>query len=216
MKHRFKIIVTDILVIAFAILFPHFGGLPMFAFPFVVLGLIWLYLRLHKQNFSSIGFKFSDINVRAFLIGGSIGIAYAVFAYWVLGPLLEYIGFKPANVSDFAYLRHNFKSYVSLVILASVLVIPFEEIVFRGFIFSKIKDWFGLSPRAFIISAIASSILFAAYHYQEGVGAMTGIFIFSLFEMWLYKIFKGNLWYLIFFHILYDVFMLGAIWQAYM
>jgi membrane protease YdiL (CAAX protease family) len=95
-----------------------------------------------------------------------------------------------------------------LLLLAAFLVVPYEEIVFRGFIFNRVRATFN---KSFLISGVITSILFALYHWQEGIGAVIAIFIFALFITWLYKVFKGNLWYLIFFHLAYDVFMLTMI-----
>ncbi len=102
-----------------------------------------------------------------------------------------------------------------LLVIACLLVIPFEEIVYRGFILTRIKAMIN-SKWAFILSGVITSIIFAFYHYQEGTGAVISIFFGSLIVIWLYKLFKGNLWYLIFYHIVYDVFMLTAIYLGYM
>jgi membrane protease YdiL (CAAX protease family) len=198
----------DGIMIAFAMLFPHYAHLPMYAYPFVVLGAMWIYLNLNGENFSSIGFRFSDLKFKAFYMGGALGLLYAVFSFGILGPFIIHLGFKSANLSDFNFIRHHLLNYLILILLAALLVVPYEEIVFRGFIFNRVKL---LAGKSFLISGIITSILFALYHWQEGVGAMIGIFIFALIITWLYKIFKGNLWYLIFFHLAYDVFMLGMI-----
>jgi membrane protease YdiL (CAAX protease family) len=199
---------VDIALVAFAMLFPHYGHLPMYAYPFVVLGVIWIYLNLNGENFTSIGFRFADLKMRAFWVGGAIGLVYAAFHFWILGPFITRLGFKSANLSDFSFIRHHFINYILLILLAAVLVIPYEEIVFRGFIFNRLRMMF---KGSFIVSGLVTSALFALYHWQEGAGAVIAIFIFALFITWLYKLFKGNLWYLIFFHILYDVFMLTMI-----
>ena len=204
---KFRIWV-DILMIAFVMLFPHYGHLPMYAYPFFVMGVVWIYLNLNGESFSSIGFRFSDLKLRAFYVGGLIGLAYAIFHFWILGPFIAHLGFKNPNLSDFSFIRHHFINYIVLLLLAAFLVIPYEEIVFRGFIFNRLKATF---KGSFIISGLITSILFALYHWQEGVGAVIAIFIFALFITWLYKIFKGNLWYLIFFRLLYDTFMLTMI-----
>jgi uncharacterized protein len=199
---------VDIIMIAFVMLFPHYAHLPMYAYPFVVLGVIWIYLNFNKESFASIGFRFADLKWRAFYIGGAIGLVYAAFNYWILGPFIIHLGFKSANLSDFDFIRHHFVNYIFLLLLAAFLVVPYEEIVFRGFIFNRVRVMFG---KSFLISGIITSILFALYHWQEGWGAVIAIFIFALFIAWLYKVFKGNLWYLIFFHLLYDTFMLTMI-----
>src|ERR1700761_3894482 len=151
----------DIALIAFVMLFPHFGHLPMYAFPFVVLGVIWIYLNLNGESFAAIGFRFSDLKMRAFLVGGTIGLLYAAFSYWILGPFITHLGFKSANLSDFNFIRHHFLNYIFLVLLAAFLVIPFEEIAFRGFSFTRIK---AMVSNSFFTSGIITSVLFAAYH----------------------------------------------------
>jgi membrane protease YdiL (CAAX protease family) len=203
-------ILVDIIMIAFVMLFPHYGHLPMYAYPFVVLGIVWIYLNLNGESFNSIGFRFSDLKWRAFYVGGAMGLLYAAFHYWLLGPFITHLGFKSANLSDFNFIRHHFINYIQLLLLAAFLVIPYEEIIFRGFIFNRIRAIFR-SGSSFIISGLITSMLFALYHWQEGLGAVIAIFIFALFITGLYKLFKGNLWYLIFFHILYDAFMLTVI-----
>lgn len=200
---------VDCVMIAFVMLFPHYAHLPMYAYPFVVLGVIWIYLNFNGESFNSIGFRFSDLKLKAFYTGGAIGLAYAAFNFWILGPFIIHLGFKSANLSDFNFIRHHFINYLLLLLLAAVLVVPYEEIVFRGFIFNRVKAMF---KKSFLISGVITSVLFALYHWQEGWGAVIAIFVFALFITWLYKVFKGNLWYLIFFHLLYDTFMLGMIW----
>src|ERR1700761_7646817 len=159
---------VDIVMIAFVMLFPHYGHLPMYAYPFVVLGVIWVYLNLVGESFTGIGSRFSDLQGRAVYIGGGIGLLYAAFHFWLLGPLLTHLGFRHANLSDFAYIRHHFIKFLWLLLLASGLVIPYEEIAFRGFILNRLKGIFGDKGNAFSFSGVIASILFALYHWQEG------------------------------------------------
>src|ERR1700744_6206000 len=105
---------VDIVMIAFVMLFPHYGHLPMYAYPFVVLGVIWIYLNLAGESFTSIGFRFNDLKLRAVYIGGGIGLAYAMFHFWLLGPFLTHLGFRHANLSDFAYIKHNPHNFLLL------------------------------------------------------------------------------------------------------
>jgi membrane protease YdiL (CAAX protease family) len=204
-------LVLDVVLIAFVMLFPHYGHLPMYAYPFVVLGVIWISLNLIGESFTSIGFRFNDLQSKAVYIGGGIGLLYTAFHFWLLGPFLTHIGFKHANLSDFAYIRHHIVNFLILIVLASVLVIPYEEIAFRGFILNRLKNIFGDKGNALSFSGIIASILFALYHWQEGWGAVVAIFIFALVITFVYRHYKSNLWYPIFFHIAYDIFMLAMV-----
>ncbi|MGZ3776073.1 MAG: CPBP family intramembrane glutamic endopeptidase [Mucilaginibacter sp.] len=198
-------------MVTFVILFPHYGQLPMYAYPFLILGVLWLYLHLFGERFKNIGFRFNDFNWHAIFIGGVAGLLYAIFNFELLGPLLMHLGFKQPNLSDFAHIRHHFINFLLLILLASLIVIPYEEIIFRGFILNRLKVFFGDKGNAFSFSGLLASILFALYHWQEGWGAIITIFIFAVITTFVYRKFKSNLWYAIFFHITYDVFMLTMI-----
>lgn len=205
-------IVLDILLIVFVMLFPHYGHLPMYAYPFIVLGVIWIYLNFNGESFTSIGFRFADLKWRTLYIGGGIGLLYAFFHFWLLGPFISHVlGFHHANLSDFAFIKHHIINYLLLILLAAALVIPFEEIAFRGFILNRLKNLFGDRGTAFSASGFAASALFALYHIQEGWGAVIAIFVFAVVITLVYRYFKSNLWYAIFFHIAYDIFMLTMI-----
>lgn len=212
MSQRFLLpLLLDILVIAFVLLFPHYSGLPMFVFPFIVLLVIALSLHASGQPFSRTGFSFRTFGWRPFLIGGAIGLIYAVADIFTLPYLFGLLGVPRANLADFDFIRHNLVNFIFLMVIAWLVVIPFEEIAFRGFIFTKIREWVPAGRWQFLISAILTSILFALYHVQLGLAGVLNAFIFALFISWLYKIFKGNLWYLIFFHAVYDTFVLNLI-----
>lgn len=207
----------DIFMIIFLVVFPHIAGLPMFIFPFVVFVICYLYLRLNKESFASIGFRIKDLTGKSFLIGGIIGLAYACFDYWLFGPLvIKITGLTRANVSDFDFIKHSFINYLILLAIAWIIVIPYEEIIFRGFIFSRIRNMISFSKYQFIIAGLITSVLFGLYHIQEGMAGVLNAFFFGIVVTWLYYRFNGNLWYLIFFHAVYDTFMLTAIRLGYM
>jgi membrane protease YdiL (CAAX protease family) len=204
-------------MIIFLVVFPHMAGFPMFIYPFVVLFICYLYLRINKENFKDIGLRFKDLNGKSFLIGGIIGLAYACFDYWLFGPfVIKITGLPNANVSDFDFIKHSFINYLLLLAIAWLIVIPYEEIVFRGFILSKIRNMLSSSKWQFSIAGLITSVLFGLYHVQEGMAGVLNAFFFGIVVTWLYYKCKGNLWYLIFFHAVYDTFMLTAIRLDYM
>jgi len=203
------VLVGDILMIAFLWLFPHFGVLPIYAYPPVLLLILWLWLRLQKKSFAAIGFKCNQVSFPSLLMGIALALVYFFFYYFVIGPLLtNYLHVPRSNVSDFYFVRSSFSGYITILFIAWVLAVPFEEIVFRGFIFYKLLQW---TRKKFWLAGFTCSVLFGAYHLQQGWGGVIHAFIFGMATTILYKYFKGNLWYLIFFHSAYDTIAITAI-----
>lgn len=201
----------DILVAAFAVVFPHIGRLPII-YPAIVLVVIWGYLRLTGRTFDSIGFRFRDLSARALIIGAIIGVTYAFFVFAILGPFILWsTGLPPADLHDFYFIRNDFRGFITLLFIACLWIIPYEEIVFRGYILTTAWQHLGKTSSSFWVAGFITSALFAFYHLQEGYSAVIGIFIGALFTAWLYRVFKGNLWYLISFHCAYDIVMLNFV-----
>ncbi|OQP38605.1 hypothetical protein A4H97_17915 [Niastella yeongjuensis] len=196
---------------------PHVAGLPMIIYPPVILLITYLYLRYYKQTFADIGFRWKDLSWRAMIIGSMLGVIWGLVLYFILGPLiLKLTGLPPANLSDFEGIRHNQNQFFGLLMIAWLLVIPYEEIIFRGLILTLLRRSFGNTRRGFWMAGIIQSILFTAYHFQEGGSALISIFIGAILMLALYKLFKGNLWYLIFFHATYDTVMLTLFRYGYL
>jgi membrane protease YdiL (CAAX protease family) len=80
-----------------------------------------------------------------------------------------------------------------LIFLALVVVAPlFEEMMMRGFLFSKLRQYLPLWPAAIIVS-----LLFAVAHGQVNVGIMT--FILSMFNCRMREK-TGSIWAGVFLH----------------
>ena len=206
----------DVLMIAFFFVVPHFGLTPIYIYPIVLLFICWLYLKLFHESFDDIGFRFSDFSFKSLLIGCLSGAAYFFFNYFLLGPLLQKLLHIPqADVKDFEYVKNNLVGYLLILLIAWTLGVPYEEIIFRGFMFTRIRKMLGNTKMNFAISGFITSVIFGFYHLQQGAGGIVHAFLFGIVTTILYKGFKGNLWYLIFFHAMYDTIAITAIRLGY-
>lgn len=198
-------------MIGFIWIFPHLGLLPIFIYPFVVLFVVWLYLKLNGEQFKDIGFRFSQLGWQPFIIGSAIGLGYAILDYWLLGPfMINIIGLRKANIADFNFVRNSIFNLLYILAIAWLIGVPYEEIVFRGFIFTRLRAMIKGKWR-YGICVLITSLLFAMYHFQQGASGVFNAFVFSLVISLVYRVYKGNLWYVIFFHAMYDTFMLTMI-----
>lgn len=202
----------DVFMIAFFFFVPHFGLMPIYVYPEVLLFVCWLYLKLFRKNFSSIGFRFSDFSLHSLLIGCLLGAAYFFLDDFVLSPIWRYLfHIPPADVKDFAFVKNSLTGYLLILLIAWVLGVPYEEIIFRGFMLTRIRKMVKAGKMNLVISGLITSVVFGLYHLQQGFGGIVNAFVFGVALMFLYKLFKGNLWYLIFFHAMYDTVAITAI-----
>ncbi|WP_259365030.1 CPBP family intramembrane glutamic endopeptidase [Psychrobacter sp. GP33] len=69
---------------------------------------------------------------------------------------------------------------VWLLVIAMVIVAPiYEELVFRGLLWSAISEQFS-TPRGAVIASIVTSIIFAVIHLQYGLYEITTIMLLAL------------------------------------
>lgn len=210
---KLVVLAGDVLLMAFLFLFPHFGILPIYAYPPVLLFICWLWLRLQKKNFETLGLRWKQLSVRALALGSACAAVYFLLYYFIIGPVLTtYLHLPQSDVSDFYFVRTSFSRYVAILVIAWLLAVPFEEIVYRGFMFYKLQLWL---KKNFWLAGFISSVIFGAYHLQQGWGGVVHAFIFGMATILLYKIFRGNLWYLVFFHSAYDTIAITAIRMGY-
>jgi membrane protease YdiL (CAAX protease family) len=146
-------------------MFPHSGILPMFTYSIPVLLLIWFYLKQSGEHFSDIGFSFGRITWKAVWVGLISGIVIFYFLQSAFFPLLaKAVPLAPANLKDFAAIRGNIYMYVFVVLMGWIIGGLYEEIVFHGFIFTRLERI--LPERARTPFAVGvTSIIFAFYHF---------------------------------------------------
>ena len=198
-------IFLSILAIAFCFFIPHYANLPIFIYPIVVLIVVWLYLKyISKENFSDIFFSFKRFRVKAIWIGIIAAILLSLFFRFAWDPFINsIIPSGKIDLSDFASIRNNPVNYV-IILLVSLLVGGFyEEIIFHGFIFTRLEKIFK-GKWATITAFMLTTITFGLYHFQQGVkGILLTAIAGAVYHVLILK-FNRNLWYGVFVHAFFD------------
>ena len=89
-----------------------------------------------------------------------------------------------------------------------------EEILFRGFLFTRLKLWLGDSLKARAGIILMASLIFGIPHFYQGFyGAVHAVLVGAVFGVMYYKN-KGNLWLLVVAHAFYDLFAILLIYQG--
>ena len=209
-------ILLALFAIAFVVLIPHSGVIPIpFGYSIPVLIFIWLFLKRSKENFSSIGFSFNRFEVKSVLIGTVTAILLFSFLNWVFFPLLvKIIPLPLANLGDIAKVKGNPGFYIFILAMGWVIGGFYEEIVFHGFIFTRLEK---LIPGKYtlVIAFLLCNVIFALYHLQLGSQGVINAFVAGCVYHALMLRYKRNMWYAIICHAVFDSIALTFIYAGY-
>jgi uncharacterized protein len=213
--NSFREIIFSILAIAVVFVFPHLGVAPNFTYAVPVLLFIWLYLKRSKESFADIGFSFKRFEKKAIWIGTIAGIIIFCFLNYVFFPLLKKIvHLPPADLTGFSAIRHNIPMYLFVLVMGWIIGGIYEEIVFHGFIFTRIEKMLG-GKYAAIISVLITGVIFGLYHIQLGAAGVINAFLAGLGYQLIMLRYKRNIWYSFFAHGIFDAIGITFIYLGY-
>lgn len=217
MQPNFKEVTLSILAIGFCFFFPHLGLLPITAYPAVVLLVLWLYIRfIVKGTFGDLLFSVKRFETRAVWIGILAAIFLSLFFQYAWDPLINrLLPGRGIDLSDFSFVRHNTPGYIFVLLLALFVGGFYEELVFHGFIFTRLENILG-GKQATIPAFIITNLIFGAYHFQMGLrGVLLATIAGSVYHLLILR--NGrNLWYGVFVHACYDFIGLTYIYLGYL
>jgi membrane protease YdiL (CAAX protease family) len=215
---RFSVlnISLTIFVMAFAVLFPHYTFIPVpFGYTIIVLFFIWLLLRRTKEDFADIGFNLKQFKGQSVWIGIVAAVLLFLFLNYVLFPLIGKMVVLPKpNLTDFNSVRHHFYNYLFILIMGLLVGGVYEELVFHGFIFTRLERIIG-GKYGTLISFLCANIVFGLYHVQLGAAGVLNAFFCGCAYQALMLRFNRNIWYAIFFHAFFDAIGLSLIYLGY-
>ena len=113
--------------------------------------------------------------------------------------------------TEYDFIRNKLSNLI-ITIIAAWIIGGFYEVVFRGFIQTKIQEWFIKYKYAFWLAGLLTSFLFGLYHWQQGIFGIISSFLGGLLWTFLLWHYKSNLWYPIISHAVYDTIALTMIY----
>jgi uncharacterized protein len=202
---KFREILFTLFAIAFVIVIPQSGIIPFpFAYSIPVLVFIWLFLKLYKEDFTALGFSFKRFEIKSVLVGTFAAIVLFAFINYAFFPLLQkIIALPPDELGGFNKVRHNAPFYIFILAMGWIVGGFYEEVVFHGFIFTRLEKIIG-GRHPTTISFWLCNIIFALYHLQLGIGGVINAFIAGIGYHALILHHKRNMWYGVFCHAAFD------------
>lgn len=212
---RLKELLLNLFAIGLIVILPHTELIPLFGYSIPILIVVWLLLKHFNEDFSSIGFSLKQFHPKAILIGSLSAILILSFMQLIFFPLLEnLVVFEEKEVGLYAFLKENKWQFYFTLLMGWIIGGVYEEIVFHGFLFTRLEK---MVPGRFStkIAFIITASIFGAYHYQLGAVGLINALIVGLVYLGLFLYFKRNLWYAIFCHGCYNSIVITLIYLGY-
>ena len=210
-----KEILLNIFTICVIVILPHTELIPNFGYSVPILLLVWIVLKYFNETFSKIGFSFKQFKPKSLIIGSLVAVLTLSFMQLIFFPVLEnFVVFEETEVGLYAFIKGNKWQYFFILIMGWLVGGFYEEIVFHGFIFSRLEKMIQ-GKYATAIAFIGTAIIFATYHYQlGGVGLINALIVGAVY-LGLFLFYKRNLWYAIFCHGMYNTIVITMIYHGY-
>lgn len=213
---RVKEILINVIAICTIVILPHTGLIPLFGYSIPILLFVWIVLKYSNETFSDISFSFKRFKTNSILIGSLAAVVSLSFMQLVFFPILEYfVTFEEPDIELYDFIRENKWQYFFTLIMGWLIGGFYEEIVFHGFIFTRLEKMIRGEYSTHISFALTACI-FGAYHFQLGTPGLINALIIGSVYLILLLLFKRNLWYSIICHGVYNSIVMTMIYYEYL
>jgi membrane protease YdiL (CAAX protease family) len=158
-----------------------------------LLPLAWISLRLRGVRWRDIGFRTYRTWGRTLTIGILAGVGIEALELFCTQPLLAALFGEMPDLTAFARVAGNVK-WLSVSLGFTWTLFAFgEELVYRGYLMSRIAALFGRTRIGWAITLVLVSLVFGLSHFRQGITGVSENFIDGMILGALYLRFGGNL-----------------------
>lgn len=208
--------ILSIIAIGIIIFLPHAELIPFFGYSIPILLFIWFVLKNSKETFFDIGFSLKRFKPKSILIGGLIAGLTLAFMQLIFHPVLDFfvsLEYKDVGLND--AIQDGKLQFFIMVIIGWLIGGFYEEIVFHGFIFTRLEKMFK-GKHSTNLSFVITSVIFGVYHIQLGASGLINALVVGAVYLALFLYFNRNLWYSIFCHGFYNTMVMTLIYFDYL
>lgn len=175
----------------------------------IMLYLVWLGLKLRDQSWKDLGLSLDSINLKSLLL--SFIVFVVAVGGFIVGSIVmaSIVGIPTeADMSGYNYIQGNLPMLI-LAIVAVFIASSFgEEVIYRGFLITRISEIGGSSKKWIWTAVLLSSIIFGLVHFNWGLMGIGQTFFMGLALAISYIVLDRNLWVLVFAHAYMDAILM--------
>jgi membrane protease YdiL (CAAX protease family) len=129
----------------------------------------WMSLRWRGLGWRDVGLARPVNWRRTIVIGVVCGIAMELLELFLTQPLLAKLFHKMPDLSDLGEMKGNWKALLLFIALSWTLAAFGEEMVYRGYLMSRVAGLFRDARIAWLVSLVVVSFLFGLGHIDQGI-----------------------------------------------
>ena len=208
--------ILSVIAIVTIIFLPHAEVIPFFGYSIPILLFTWLVLKYSNETFSDIGFSFKQFKPNSILFGSLVAVLTLAFMQLIFHPVLDFfVSFEYNDGGLIDTIQSGKLQFFIMVIMGFLIGGFYEEIVFHGFIFTRLEKIFK-GKYSTHVSFIITSVIFGVYHIQLGALGLINALVVGAVYLALFLHFKRNLWYSIICHGFYNTMVMTLIYFDYL
>jgi len=189
-------------VVLIMLIAPLFGFIDRNFVFFFGLGITFLILRGNKFDWAKFGI---GQKITGKIVLKSLLITLPLFLVFItiVDPLLQnWLG--EYNLSSVEGIKGDLVGYIVLMVIIWIFAAFGEEFLFRGYYMKSLAELLGNSNKAWIISAIITSLYFGISHIYQGLSGAMAVFLWSMIISLIFNKNRNNLLLLVLIHGFYD------------
>ena len=189
-------------VVLIMLIAPIFGFIDRNFVFFFGLGVAFLILKGSKFDWTRFGIG-QKITVKTILKSFIISIVLFTVFSTLIDPLLQsWLG--EYDLSSIEDIRGNLTGYIVLMFIMWIFAAFGEEFLFRGYYMKTLAELLGNTNKAWMLSAIVTSLYFGVSHIYQGLIGVVSVFLWSLTISLIFNKNRNNLLLLVLIHGIYD------------
>ena len=189
-------------VVLVMLIAPIFGLIDRNFVFFFGLGVAFLILRGSNFDWKRFGIG-NKITGKTVLKSLLITLPLFLVFITLVDPLLQtWLG--EYNLSSIEDIKGNLVGYIVLMVIMWIFAAFGEEFLFRGYYMKALAALLGNSNKAWVLSAIITSLYFGISHIYQGLSGAMAVFLWSLTISLIFNKNRNNLLLLVLIHGFYD------------
>jgi membrane protease YdiL (CAAX protease family) len=110
-----------------------------------------------------------------------LALGWVLLTFLLVRPALEHLTGAQEDMSSYAGLQGNLGALLGLLLLAWTLAAIGEEVAYRGFLLTRLRELLPAGRTGAVVAAVVSAVLFGWLHREYGVVGVVQVTLDALF-----------------------------------